>query len=228
MTTTLSIEHDVAFYQLRGYTFHTIVDSLLNHLSYQKIRMMKTQNLQKMLIRFGQNHADEDIRKFFNEYRHHSQWLAGACKQLCKILADINANHVDTEFQLPAFQLSNGYELRCGVPDLVFTFQNRNATGVGVLELKTGIKPIKKNSAKITRYLAGLWSVLDKQGRAHELQELYWLSFSTFKIDKRTGIVGPSDGPSVRLRRVPFDTEILNESLFLRYGITLQDLKNPA
>lgn len=211
---------------MRGWAVHRLLPELFGHPNWMDLTTLKPRAFQNRILELGNKVDCEVTKTFLAEHPEDAAWLAGCYRILLKCLVrDWRIHNVLVmEPQLPTILLPDGSEIRCGVPDMLGDSLAFN--GLVNIEMKTGLKRVKRAAAKLARYNSGAEIFAQDNGLNRPFRGTIWISFSSSKLEKKSGRHQPSTKPELTYFFEPFDEQRISKMLANKFGTDARQVAN--
>lgn len=211
-----------SYHTLRGMVAHRLMSELFGQPNWMNLTELSPRAFQNKVLDLAGQVECEITRSFLSSHPQEAEWLAGCYRILLKcLLRDWRISSVLVmEPQLPTILLPDGSELRCGVPDMMGDSQTFN--GLVNVEMKTGLKRVRRHAGKLARYNGGASLFVEDHCLRRPFRGTIWISFSSMKIEKKSGRHLPSSKPELTYYFEPFNPQRINDLLGPRFGFNFK------
>lgn len=219
-TGELSLE-DSSYTTLRGWALHRLMPEIIGQPGWVDLRRLSPKSFTALMQDIALR-VDCDITpQFAAENPQAMSWIAACYRILFKCLLDDwgMEDVLLVEAELPTISLPDGYELRCGIPDIFGVSEAYQ--GAVTVELKSGLRRTKKHGSKLARYNGGAQLLVKDLCLDVPYKGTIWTSFSSTKQDKSSGRYYWSAQPVISPEFVPYDEDDVNAILQRKYGVNV-------
>lgn len=203
----------------RGWAIHRLLPELLGQPDWVDLTNLTPRAFQNRIMEIA-GHIDCEItQSFLSGNPEAAAWVAGCYRILLKCLVrDWRIHEVlVVEPQLPTILLPNGREIRCGMPDMMGLSDAFN--GLVNIEMKTGYKRVKRDTAKLARYNGGAHIFAEDRGITSPVRGTIWITFASTKLNARNGHYTPSLKPEMTYHFERFDSNRIDTFLQRKFGV---------